>query len=953
MTATAQKRLHFLGWSRPVLDLVGEYLLRDWHDGYLDLSTLLVIVPTRQSGRRLRLKLAELAAERGTGVLPPRVVQPDFLLHPAVSEANPATGAEMLAVFAQLLQGATLPGELPSLFPTKPLEQTRQWALQIAEQLCDLRRLLGENGLSLAQARDRLTDCFDDPGQWDPERWHDLARLESLYLQQLEKWHREDPVAAAARTAQDPALPPEIQRVLLAATPDPIPLLLDALERVARTIPVDICVHAPPELGEEFDEWGRPRPDVWIDPSLCLNIADQDIVLVGKPQDQPEAVLHELNSRPLADTAVGVPDEEVVPHLEQALRQQQIPAFSPAGKPVSGHTLFHLLQCLGRLVEQHSYEAFSALARNPDFLHALKAENASFQTASFLADLDQIQNEHLPLTFSDLLDRCRDSDGTTLATGREELDTACTLACRLLHAMQVPDPAALRTVLQDLYSARLLTPDDPEDRDFAEVAACVAAELANLDSPAVASFCSDPGARLNLLLHVLRNQRYYPESPEPALDLDGWLELHWNDAPGLVITGFNEGRVPSSIVGHVFLPDQARARLGLLHNDQRLARDSYLLQAALASRADNGAVTLVVGKTTDAGDPLKPSRLLFRCPDTQLAQRAQALFREIQKSSRDLPRRFAWKLTPPSRPIRNRLPVTAFRDYLACPLRFYFRHVLRMTERNDRKTELDAADFGHVCHLALEAFGRDRTRRDETDSDAIAEFLTAKAAELVRDRYGAAPSAALCIQLDSIQQRLHGAAVVQAELRARGWRVQAVEYRLGAGHGTPFHGITISGVIDRIDEHEDGRRRLLDYKTFETPRTPEQEHLRNPPRNSLPAAEESAHAWSLCESGGKLRQWRDLQLPLYCLLLEQELGPVHECGYFILPKAASDASVQLWTNLQPEVLTAARNCAEAVVDRIRERRFWPPAEKVQYDDFERILLDSASTSVEPGPFTNL
>ena len=50
---------HFLSWERPLLSQAVAHLASGWDGkGPLDLSRLLVIVPTRQSGRRLREALA-------------------------------------------------------------------------------------------------------------------------------------------------------------------------------------------------------------------------------------------------------------------------------------------------------------------------------------------------------------------------------------------------------------------------------------------------------------------------------------------------------------------------------------------------------------------------------------------------------------------------------------------------------------------------------------------------------------------------------------------------------------------------------------------------------------------------------------------------------------------------------------------------------------------------------
>ena len=62
--------------------------------GAWSLAHLMVVVPTAQSGRNLRLVLAKKALEKGWGgILPPRVVQPFRLVVPSdqsLREANEA-----------------------------------------------------------------------------------------------------------------------------------------------------------------------------------------------------------------------------------------------------------------------------------------------------------------------------------------------------------------------------------------------------------------------------------------------------------------------------------------------------------------------------------------------------------------------------------------------------------------------------------------------------------------------------------------------------------------------------------------------------------------------------------------------------------------------------------------------------------------------------------------------
>ena len=113
---------------------------------------------------------------------------------------------------------------------------------------------------------------------------------------------------------------------------------------------------------------------------------------------------------------------------------------------------------------------------------------------------------------------------------------------------------------------------------------------------------------LMLLLRMWASERIAPLSSGDEIELLGWLELLTDDAPAIVVTGLNEGIVPSSKSADMFLPDGMRRELRLEDNMRRYARDAYALSAIMASRE---SVKLIFGKRSDGGDPFVPSRLLF------------------------------------------------------------------------------------------------------------------------------------------------------------------------------------------------------------------------------------------------------------------------------------------------------------------------------------------------------
>jgi len=152
--------------------------------------------------------------------------------------------------------------------------------------------------------------------------------------------------------------------------------------------------------------------------------------------------------------------------------------------------------------------------------------------------------------------------------------------------------------------------------------------------------------------------------------------------------------------------------------------------------------------------------------------------------------------------------------------------------------------------------------------------------------------------------------------------------------------MNIVGKIDRIDIR-DGVIRIIDYKTTDTPKKPLEAHVKNANDDTLECA--------YFESAGKEKGWIDLQLPLYYILLDMDprfKKYEKQCGYFMIPKALEETGVSVWTDLGENYIEAARECIDKVIDNVKEQVFWPPAEKVSFDDFEDLHTGSLRDVVE-------
>jgi ATP-dependent helicase/nuclease subunit B len=898
---------HFLPWDGPWLPQAAAWLARDWDGvGPLDLSTTLVVVPTRQSARRLREALAEHAAKFQTAVFPPRSHTPDTLLAACLPATGVASRLEALLAWSEVLGEVDL-ASVSVVFPVPPARRDFAWAWRTAEVFFQLQSQLNEGGLAFADVAERAAP--------EAERWAQLAQLESLQLAALANRGRREPHAARRDGALQPALPAGVRRVVLLGSPDPLALTLDLLAAWSRDIPVDVVVFAPPADAGAFDGWGRPLPEVWSARTIELPDFARRVQACADPAGEAERVVEMARAYTVPDgrIAVGSANPDVFTSLERALARAGLAAFHPEGRRRKDDGFHVLLTILAELARAPAFATVAALARCPDFLAGgQNGDGRGFSVAEFLAELDELNDRHLPADLARAL---------VLSAGRE---SALGAGLRKIEAIGAaltgdPFPANVVAALTLLFGARRLDPAEAEDAalvDAMETWRDVTGECA----AARASFPDLTDADWwELALKTFGESRRPTEKPPGALELQGWLELLWEDAPHLVVAGCNDGLVPDAVVGDAFLPESLRETLGLKTNAARFARDAYLLQALAVSRERGGRLDLLFARQSPAGDPLRPSRLLLRCADGDLPDRVAFLFRPLPATRASVPWTRAWMMTPCRVAPPERVPVTGLRSWLECPLRFYLRHVLRMEPVEPEKTELDARDFGTLCHAALEAMGRASSLHDCTDEKTLREFLMGELERVARARFGRNLTLPLVVQLESARQRLSRVAAIQARERAEGWTVLRIEWPFALN----LAGLDVRGKIDRVERHEGtGALRVLDYKTSDTAVAPQKSHLR-----SVRADDEERPAWQRVSVGGREHIWADLQLPLYVRALAAEFPDTPlSCGYVNLPKAVGDTALVLWPELDGALQTSADACAKGVAEAIRAGVFWPPAE---------------------------
>ena len=882
---------HFQGWTTPALPAAVGILTRGWTGiGPLDLRGCLIVVPTRHAGRRLRAELARVAADRGTAVLAGSIVTPEHLV-PLPPEA--ADDALVLALLAKRLLAQR--DKLSALFPATDVAWDFPFALGIAAQLQDVRRQLAEADRGAADLLPLVPDEERD-------RWAAIAQLEKGLLQDVARLGRKDPLVARREAARRPPEAALHSRTIALFVPDFSALAIRRLQALAATGPVELHILAPESDADRFDDWGRPLPDRWENEALPL--AERQIHVFEQAPDETEALAAlladaERNGRALA---VCTPDPGNAQVLARRLQIDGSSLFLPNGVPLAATAPGRLLATWLALRRRRDYASAAAFLRHPDAQDWLGVRLGIDDAGGLLSQLDRCQAEHLPTTFDDLRRFAKqDKDGDVLSGALAELST------------HFADP--LSVFLANLYDCRKPSAGLPSDPLFAEATKNLA-DLVRVTEESARLLRLDPDESADVLLAAISREQVFPK-PTAARETIGWMEVQWETAPAVLLADLREGIVPETRIGDAFLPDALRVRAGLAGNRDGLARDLFLARTLLESRPPDGVRFLYSRRATNQ-DPQLPSRILLACPDAELPARVSLLFdRPVLRAERPAaPARPVLCVTPPACP-RDRIPtslsVTDFSAYLACPFRFYLSRILRMRSEDDGARELDPMGFGSLAHEALSLLKMHATLADE---GAIQGLLLAELERLAKKRFGSHPPLAVLVQLDSLRQRLRAAAGVHAASVRAGWRIVAAEEKFEA----ELDGMLLRARIDRIDRHgDDGRIRILDYKTTDSGSTPAETHYQS-----------------------RKQEWIDLQLPLYRYVYSQ-LHPEASIsvGYFNLPKASADTDIhelkfegKSGEDLYPSALAAAR----AVIAAIQAGTFWPPETlRPDWDDFALLF----------------
>jgi len=898
--------LQFLSWDKPFLPAVALALeQRLARDRVLDLGEAVVAVPGARAGRRLLELLVERAAAGGHRLVPPHRILtvgtlPEQLYEPFLPLAG---GTLARRCWVQALERAA-PSDVGLALGPHAVDVALDARWRFAGLLDALSRNVGaacEGFESVAHAC-RRGFLFSDE-----DRWRALARIQSEARSLLAGLEMSDREEARHRALRDGGVGTDRTIVLVGVAEAPAVtrrMLAEVQDRVIS------FVHAPASEASGFDGMGLVSVEAWQD--RRIPVADPDLSLGESPGDQADRVIAFLRglegAYAVSQVAVGVPDPSLVPFLSRQLARAGVPSRYAEGTAVGATPPGRLLRAVADFLSEGRFSGLANLVRHPDLPQELGPAWAPELVDEFFGD-------HLPdllrvekglagprvRDLSRLLGTLRDDRFLGALGGEARLSEWMPRVLSLLATVYGPEIPQT-----DLRHQREVVETLTRIRDVAEE---LHALPGSLDSECKAH------EALRILLEELRGSRIPPEQEE-GLEMVGWLELQLDDAPVLVLTGVNDPFLPESVNADLFLPNSLRARLGLEDNRARYARDAYRLTAMLRATEKR---LLIAGRRDGGGDPLRPSRLLLTGDKKEMAARILKISGPGSatptrpripdtRESRGSTNRFLLPPEPfiPVASLPRPLPVTAFRALLEDPYVWALRAIRGLRETDHDLQELDAMSFGTLAHRVLEAFARTAEARS-ADTDAVVKALRGALKRTASAMFGSVSLPTVRLQVEQLSVRLEALAQWQANRFAEGWEIVATEARTpreGVAFDVDGDPVFLSGRIDRIDRHrETGELAVLDYKTGD-------------------------RSVDLSLARGKGGEWRDLQLPLYGVLLRDpglegaphaepdRPAPTVRMGYLPLPKAPGPIR-EVLADWSQDDLASAEEAAREIIRKLR------------------------------------
>ncbi len=874
------------------------------------MSQAVVGLPTSRACRRLLELIVEIAEAEHIVLTPPVITTigqiPEYLyrrLHPVASD--------LMQRLAWTTALAKLGRDELRLIGC-PVSDQVNWSdlFYTSRVIAELHRELAGNMYSF---RDALEIASENPQFRDHERWEVLHRLQMSYFQIMRELGVWD-IQTARRLAVEKQECGTEYAICILGSVDLNRTMQRMLDQVGSRVTLLVVCDSTTRQG--FDDWGCLVPDFWE--SLAIPITDDQLRVGVRPHDQAQIVvdfLGRLNGKfSASQISVAAPDDELIPFLARTIDAAGVMIHDSTGETISAAAPVRLLSLAARYLEYERYVDFANLLRHETVFARL---SEGLQETDWLARLERDVSRLCPMKIE-----------LAFSKGSSHLERIANQLAKLFG-----DSASLRSrkcltewslvwrdVLQRCFTGEVVDRENPQAKHVARSMSYLNDALAEMEAlpETIDAKCSAIES-LQVVLEHLRDRQVFSDRPINTIELMGWLDLIWDDAPVAVVTSFNERTIPQSRNFHPFLPNGLRNRLGLIDNRLRFVLDKFRLFMLGRSRAQ---LLLVAGRRDVQNNPLLPSRLLFNRDAAANARRllkiihhAESPLHHVDQASLPRQQQFVIPSLTPLKELKQ-ISVTDFDVYLTCPYRFYLARILRLESFEDQVEQMDHAIIGTLAHRVLEAFGNSDLK-DSTDPRHIRKFLQEELKTRFQREFSHETLPIVEIQLANLEMRLDMFSEQQANRRKAGWIIEENEKPdLDKQFDVDGDPVLIKGRIDRIDRNETSNRlAIIDFKTS----------IRHSTKTQI----------------DKHGVWRSLQLPLYHWLVqgsELDCNQGIEVGFGRLGQNLDEIEFDL-IELSTTELNDALEQAREIIRAIRKSQFEPNPNMPYQDVYQGICQD--------------
>ncbi|EPA00551.1 hypothetical protein A33Q_0024 [Indibacter alkaliphilus LW1] len=320
--------------------------------------------------------------------------------------------------------------------------------------------------------------------------------------------------------------------------------------------------------------------------------------------------------------------------------------------------------------------------------------------------------------------------------------------------------------------------------------------------------------------------------PLEGLQLMGVLESRNLDFKRVIICDVNEGSFPPGGSINSMIPFNLRRAFGLPVQEQNDAIYAYTFYRLL-HRAEE--VHLIYSTSANQGKAGEMSRFLQQMqveldiegPKVVMLEASLTPSREIvmEKTPAILETLNQYIVKSDPEIHRKKLSASGINTYLDCSLRFYFRYVAGLKEKEEVAAEVDAGVFGSILHRAIEFLyevpeGKEFRKITSHELERIRLQVPLMVDKAIREFYHLDEGKAIQItgQMQIVREIFvnYIQAIIEYDMQNGDFSILGLEKEYHASIpvliGGEIQPIGLYGLIDRVDEHQ-GIVRLLDYKT--------------------------------------------------------------------------------------------------------------------------------------------